>query len=671
MPKNRLCDRRGEPLVRSPFCDNALVLAPRGRDSALACGLLSEAKIQTEICSDLNDMCARLGADTGFALLTEEALSTNDLNCLANWVAEQPSWSDFPFILVTEKGGGPERNPAAARLLQILGNVIFIERPFHPTTLISVARTALRGRRRQFETRSHLEALRLNEELLEARVAERTQQLKEQKTFLDVMVTSVPAGIVTYDTALRITSWNPFMEKLTGIAAGDVLGRQIIDAAPSLGQEPMQRMQAAVNGQHTQVVEQELVVRETGKHAYYSVQHAPLRSSDGEIIGGVAFMHDITERRRVEGQLRQAQKMEAVGHLTGGVAHDFNNLLTAVLSNLSLIKNRTLDDPRLQHFVDGAIHGAERGAALTQRLLAFARKQDLKIEPTDIVMLVDNIQDLLQRSAGPQTKLIFDFPDKLPLASVDRNQLELALLNLSNNARDAMPDGGEVRITAREERHGPSNGFNAGGYVVLSVQDTGSGMDQSTLQQAIEPFFSTKELGKGTGLGLSMVHGLAIQLGGTFKLRSKVGEGTTAELWLPVSQQQSPVAVPKAIEIAPQAPKASTILVVDDDALIAMSTVDMLEELGHKVLEANSGKTALVMIENNPNIDLMITDHAMPGMTGSELAKAVRMMRPNLPILLASGYADLPDGAGIELPRLGKPYTPNQLVKELSKLLAS
>src|SRR5690606_35163534 len=315
-------------------------------------------------------------------------------------------------------------------------------------------------------------------------------------------------------------------------------------------------------------------------------QHAPLRGGDGEIVGGAAFFREMTERRRAEEQLRQAQKMETIGQLTGGVAHDFNNLLAAIQGNLELLRKRLPDDPQIRRFIDGALQGTQRGASLTSRLLAFARRQDLRPEPTDLGALLEGMRGLMERSIGPLITMNFELGQALPPARVDPNQLELAILNLAVNARDAMPEGGTLTMTLDQREGGAAL---PGQYLRLGVADTGSGMDVKTLASAIEPFFSTKELGKGTGLGLSMVHGLAVQLGGELRLSSELGKGTTAELWLPVSSEPVEEMTQMQAE-AVASPVASTILVVDDDALINMSTVDMIEDLGHTALEAYSGK---------------------------------------------------------------------------------
>nr|WP_236761975.1 MULTISPECIES: PAS domain-containing hybrid sensor histidine kinase/response regulator [Agrobacterium] len=383
-------------------------------------------------------------------------------------------------------------------------------------------------------------------------------------------------------------------------------------------------------------------------------------------------MEEVSQRERAEQHLRQSQKMEAIGQLTGGVAHDFNNLLMAVLGNLELLRKCVGNDARAIRLIEGAQQGAKRGASLTQRLLAFSRRQDLRIDPVDMRALVTGMEDLLKRSVGSTVVIKTDVPDHLPLVSADANQVELALLNLVVNARDAMPDGGEIVIGLDHVHQNVQAGeLAAGNYVALSVVDQGHGMDRDTLQKAIEPFFSTKELGKGTGLGLSMIHGLASQLKGDLKLTSELGKGTRAELWIPISTSEI-TNDSAAIEVS-AGPTASAsgpkrILLVDDDPLIAMSSADMLMDLGHDVVEAHSGKEALEQLGDGTGFDLLITDYSMPGMTGGDLAIAVRHIVPKLPILIASGYAELPPGVDLDVSRLGKPYTQDQLERELHKL---
>ena len=378
---------------------------------------------------------------------------------------------------------------------------------------------------------------------------------------------------------------------------------------------------------------------------------------------------EVEQRERTEILLRQAQKMEMIGQLTGGVAHDFNNLLMAVLGNLELLSRHMTLDAKAERLVDGAVKGAQRGAALTQRLLAFARRQELTLAPTNLTELVRGMADLLDRSLGSTVEQHVVLPEGMPLAFVDGNQLELALLNLAVNARDAMPDGGSLTIEVDVPETFEAMVLPSGTYVRLSVSDTGSGMGEETLKRATEPFYSTKGVGKGTGLGLSMIQGLAEQLGGSLRLTSTVGLGTRAELWLPVAAGAGEVqAAEPALEIS-AVTVSSRILIVDDDPLISMSTVDMLEDLGHEVVEAGSGAKALEILSAGEQFDLMITDFSMPRMNGGQLARTVHELRPSLPILLATGYAEMLPGSEIELPRLGKPYTQAQLAAEIGKLL--
>jgi signal transduction histidine kinase len=381
---------------------------------------------------------------------------------------------------------------------------------------------------------------------------------------------------------------------------------------------------------------------------------------------------EIRERIKVEEAFRQAQKMEAVGQLTGGIAHDFNNLLAAVLGNLKLLRKRLAEDAAARRLIDGAIEGAERGASLTQRLLAFARQQDLHPAAVDAAELIRGMIEMMRRSIGPMIQIETAFADDLWSAHVDANQLELALLNLVVNARDAMPDGGRLTLRARNEAiAGAADGaLAAGDYVCLAVADTGTGMDEATLARATEPFFTTKGAGKGTGLGLSMVHGLAAQSGGALRLSSRPGDGTTAELWLPRAQAvPAPVTAPA--RAAPQVPCSCTVLLVDDDALISMATCEMLKDLGHQVIEAPSGSKALDILRAGTPVDVVVSDEAMPGMRGTQLAAEIRASWPDLPVILATGYAELPKHSGLKLPLLRKPYAQEDLAAAIVRALGA
>ena len=375
----------------------------------------------------------------------------------------------------------------------------------------------------------------------------------------------------------------------------------------------------------------------------------------------------LRERKEVEEALRQSQKMESMGQLTGGVAHDFNNLLTPIIGSLDLLQRKGIGGEREQRLIAGAAQSAERAKVLVQRLLAFARRQPLQPVAVDVGKLVNGMGDLVSSTTGPQIKVVIDVPVDLPPAEADHNQLEMAILNLAVNARDAMPDGGTLRLSARAEVIGQDHrsGLKQDRYLCLSVADTGLGMDESTVTRAAEPFFSTKGIGRGTGLGLSMVHGLTSQLGGALTIQSREGLGTNIELWLPVS---AVIAQADAIIEKPVVPTTSgTVLVVDDENLVRMTTADMLLDLGYKVIEASSGEEAMRLIGDGAEFDLLVTDHLMPGMTGTDLAYAVRELRPEQAVLIVSGYADV-SGIDAGLPRLTKPFRRDELAASLSQL---
>ncbi len=555
--------------------ERVLIFAPAGRDTQVAQSVLEASGTETSACYSLPALLAEIEQGVGAVIVTDEAIAQANVQPLASWLRGQPPWADLPFIVLTRQGGSIERNPAAERLTSALANVSLLERPFHATTLVSVVRSALRARRRQYMARDALdERDRLLAELsdergaLEQRVAERTADL------------------------------------------------------------------AAAN---------------------------------------IVLQREIEAKNRAENQLRQSQKLETMGQLVGGVAHDFNNLLMVILSSLELLRRRTGNDPLTLRLLDSARRGAERGSVLTKRLLAFARKQDLEPERTDLVELAAGMTDLLHRSVGPQIEIEVRHESEVPAVIVDRIQLEMALLNLVVNARDALAGTGRIAIVIRRE---PDVGaaeapLAAGDYVSIGVEDSGPGMDAETLRQAVEPFFSTKGVGQGTGLGLSMVHGMARQSGGAFVLRSQPGQGTTASIWLPSAEH---VAIPApAVPSAPvQAPaRTGTILMVDDDELVAASTAAMLEDLGYAVVTRHSAREALEVLGSGTVPDLLLTDQAMPVMTGVELAAQVRRLRPGLPILLATGYAEL-SGSDLQgMAKLTKPFSQAELARELNRLLLS
>ena len=519
--------------------ERILLLALRGRDAQVIEQLLSRQGHATKVCDSADDMARELALGAGTALITEESLASTDRRKLAEWLVDQPPWSDFPFILLSTKRSG-RRTSDASKTLAELGNVIVLERPIHGETLASAVSSSLRGRRRQYEARRHLAEMRSAEERLtqlngslETRIAARTEELSEANNRL---------------------------------------------------------------------------------------------------------MQEVSERERVQSALVQSQKMEAVGQLTGGIAHDFNNLLTVIFGNLEMIQRRTGEE-RTAKLADFAAQAAERAAKLTHQLLAFSRTQRLTLKPVDLNALIEGMSDLLARTIGPQIEIVMDLDPGQPWAMADANQLELAILNLSINARDAMADGGVLTISSTVSP--ASDGvLQSGDYGVISVRDTGSGIPAHLLTKVFDPFFTTKPIGKGTGLGLSQVFGIAQQSGGTVQIDSVEGEGTTLRIWLPLSGAAELSDAAGAMNLLARDRDHSRILVVDDDPGVRRFIVECLQMLGHEVSQAATGQDGLAMLETDAP-DLLIVDFAMPGMNGIDVVQAVRRRWPNLSIILATGYANM------------------------------
>jgi signal transduction histidine kinase len=478
--------------VTDSLSERALILTPQGRDSFVATRILQEAGLTAEICEDLSDLMEKVAAGAAVAVLTDDTIQSADIKDLAYWVGSQPTWSDFPFVLLTEQGGGLERNPAADRQMEVLGNVAFLERPFHPTTFISVIKSAIRARKRQYEARSRLAELHESEgharraeielralnENLEARVVERTREI-------------------------------------------DAANRQLLS--------------------------------------------------------------QIEERERVEATLQQMQRLEAVGQLTSGVAHDFNNLLTVVLGNVEIIEKKNQSNSSDSSLKQRLAHmrlAAERGAKLTSQLLAFSRRQHLDPKPVDLNDALAQMSDLLQSSLGGSVQIKTIFRPALWRALVDPSQIELVVLNLAINARDASPIGSTITLETANATLGPPQKPEepaAGDYVMVAVSDNGSGMTKEVLAKAFEPFFTTKEIGKGSGLGLSQALGFAKQSGGGIRIESRVGEGTSVKVYLPRTAETGFENTAADSSGAIRRPlKGSIILLVDDDHAVREITASKL-----------------------------------------------------------------------------------------------
>lgn len=475
-----------------------------------------------------------------------------------------------------------------------------------------------------------------------------------------------------------VTNWNTGAERIKGYMPDEIIGQHFSKFYAPEDQAANAPQRALATALAEGRCEREgWRVRKDGTRFWAHVIIDPIYDG-GRHIGFAKITRDVTERLNAQQELEsarealfQSQKMEAIGQLTGGIAHDFNNLLMAVLGSLELARKRMSDDPRVTPLLENAVQAAKRGASLTQRMLAFARRQQLDLKPVDIPALLNGLTELVDRTLGPQIIVEASFAPDLPAAMSDENQIEMALLNLALNARDAMPQGGKLRISAAAEHIGQGHptGLPPGQYICLSVADNGSGMDEETLGHAIEPFFTTKGVGKGTGLGLPMIHGLAEQSGGRLVLKSRLGEGTTAQLWLPAAADQATADAPAPNAPAPSAARPLVVLAVDDDALVLMNTVELLEELGHRTMQASSAPDALELLRREPQIDLLITDQAMPQMTGVQLADIIARERPGLPIILATGYGELPPGASSRILKLAKPFSEQDLMRTVQQAM--
>jgi len=661
----------------------ALVLAPVGRDAQIVAAILAEARMEAHICVDMADLLGQLDAGAGVALVVEEVLHEHDYPGLVRWIEAQPAWSDFPIVIMAMRGAGLERNPAARRFIQALGNVSFLERPFHPTTLVSVVITALRGRRRQYEARDRIETIRAAEVRFRT-MAESIAQLAWM---------AGPGGEIFWfnrrwydftgfdpDSASRDTAIHPdHLDAVRdGYFAAVRLGQGWEHTFPMRGHDGGYRwflsrarpfwddegQIAGWFGTDTDITEQlqaeELLERRVEQRT------AELESANRQLAAQIA------ERERIESALRQSQRLEAVGQLTSGVAHDFNNLLMVVLGNIRQMQKARLD-PATERRLSMMAQAAERGAQLTAQMLAFSRRQKLEPQAVDLNETVQRMHDLLQSTMGGsvQVRTVLQ-PDLWP-ALIDPTQIELVILNLAINARDAMAVGGSLTVeTANVTLGAPDRpeGPPPGDYVMVAVRDTGSGMTPEVLERVFEPFFTTKEVGRGSGLGLSQVFGVAKQSGGGVTIDTRPGEGALVRVYLPRSDCAVTASAVDRLLAGPEPASDRTVLVVDDDSAVREVTAAMLEAQGYQVIEAGSGGAALEVLDRHEAIDLLLVDFAMPGMNGAEVAREVRARRSRMPVLFVTGYADTAALAGASDDCiLRKPFDSGQLAAKLRMAL--
>ena len=673
-------------MARLPSTDRserALLLAPLGRDAEVAGRMLAEAGIASHACADLAALRRELDSGAGLAVVTEEALATSDLRDLSTWIDAQPEWSDFPFVLLTQRGGGLERNPRAARALKLLGNVTFVERPFHPTTLVSLADAALRGRRRQYDARARLAQLREGE--------------RQFRTLAD----SIPTLCWTAEPDGAITWFNQRWYEYTGMDPDD---------RGAWGWRSYHEPQgmAAMLGRWNEARDAGALFEEViplrgvdGNYRPFLARIQPLHDTKGRVARWFGTATDISaqqaaeatlrrhadeleerveqrtrEREQAQDALRQAQKMEAIGQLTGGVAHDFNNLLTVIRGSVDLLRRPGLSDERRARYVDAIGSTADRAAKLTGQLLAFARRQALTPELFDVGESLADVTGIVRTLIGSRVHLDLVAPAEPTFVLADRGQFDTAVVNMAINARDAMNGEGTLTIATLAVPGIPAVRGHApvpGDFIAVTIADSGDGIAQPDIDRIFEPFFTTKAIGEGTGLGLSQVIGFAKQSGGDIRVDSVVGQGTVFTLYLPQAYAQGDN-VENARPVSARIDgDGARVLVVEDNEQVGSFATQALRELGYDSVLATDGTAALAELNAGADrFQIVFSDVVMPGMSGVELAGEVRRLHPELPVVLTSGYSHvLAQNASHGFELLHKPYSVEQLSRILLKALGS
>ena len=674
------------------------MLAPQGRDAETIAHVLRLNHIDSFVCNDIEQLTSELIVGAGAALITDEALESQNLAPLIDWLAAQPAWSDFPFILLTQARS--PRKSLALGALESLSNVVLMERPLNSETLKRAAASALRARRRQYEARAALQQRLQAEERLgfalkagrlgawEIDVSTRAlstsdickenfgQPLDHPFTYQTLLACIHPADLRTYQEALQdaLASRDGFVIEIRVVWPDQSNHWVQIRGETGFAEDARPQRIAGVSLDVTERTEsaRQLSDSQHALHDLNATLEARIEARTRELAQlNDRLMHEINERERTQAASVQGQKMEAIGRLTGGIAHDFNNLLHVSIGNLELI-DRVSQDERIKRFAATARRALNRGTKLTGQLLAFARNQSLDLKAVELAVLIDGMQELLAVSVGSTINIDFDFAPALPPALADPNQIEMAILNLAINARDAMPDGGTLLLRT-ECRDADDDLLQPGRYAVIAVVDTGTGIRAENIGKVFDPFFTTKQVGEGTGLGLSQVYGIAKQSGGVARIHSRLGEGTTVELWLPLASEDTIAASGTEILNEPTASLTHRrILVVEDDPEVRQFMVESLEMLGYPVCQAPDGVAGLAAIRAEAP-DLLIVDFLMPDMNGAQVVAAVTEMLPKLPIIVATGYADMRaiDEVIGDNFVLRKPFQINELARLVSTALTT
>ena len=645
--------------------ERILLLAPTGRDAELLADILARSGLESATCPDIVSLCASLREGGAVAVVAEEALSATPADGLEATLAAQPSWSDLPVIILLSTGATLASSRALLSRFSRHGTVTLLERPVRTVALISTLQSALRARRHQYEVRDHL---------WQRSIALAVIEHSESRYRSLTMASASIVWVTNADGAFLPDG--PLSEAYTGQTPQEYMGWGWLDAIhPEDRELTAAAWRRAIEGKEFYYAEYRLR-RHDGQYRRVTSRGVPVLGIDGVLVEWVGACTDVEDERRAADHLRQAQRLEAVGTLAGGLAHEVNNMMTAVIGFGGFVLKGLPEDHTNRSDVAEMVKAANRAAGVTRQLLAFTRQQVLQPSVLDLNGVVAELNRMLSGFLGADVELTVRLDPHAGRVRADRGQLEQVLVNLALNARHAMTSGGRLTLETKTvvldeayARRHPGTAIKPGSYIALSVTDTGAGMDVATRARAFEPFFTTKPVGQGTGLGLSTAYGIVKQSGGYIWLYSEPGHGTSIKLYLP--QVSAPLSRPSRPVVAPRG-DGETILVVEDEEAVRTLARRTLEEIGYEVLEAANGHAGLELMLTAP-VDLVLCDVILPEMNGHELGRQMRAARPDVPVLYMSGYPGLevaergliaPDAPFIE-----KPFTAAALAQAVRGLL--
>lgn len=647
--------------------NQVLLLAPMGRDAELLASTLSQSGFEAGICSDMAQLARSVEAGAAVAIVAEEALSGPSSDLLDATLAAQPSWSDLPIIILLAAGATLASSRALLSRFARHGNVTLLERPVRTVALTSTVQAAVRARRRQYEVRDHLEQRSVAQAALE----------RSESRYRSLALASASIVWISDEEGVFVgegTSWIAF----TGQTPAQYAGWGWLDAIhPEDREYAADSWRRAVERKEVYYAEYRLL-RHDGQYRRVTSRGVPVLGADGVLMEWVGACTDVEDERRAADHLRQAQRIEAVGSLAGGLAHEVNNMMTAVIGFGGFVLKGLPEDHQNRADVAEMVKAATRAAGVTRQLLAFTRQQVLQPTVLDLNLVVSELTRMLSGFLGADVDLQVGLDPGTGRVRADRGQLEQVIINLALNARYAMTSGGRLTLATTSVtlddgyalRH-PGTVIPPGDYIVLSVTDNGTGMDPATRARAFEPFFTTKPVGQGTGLGLSTAYGIVKQSGGYIWLYSEPGQGTSVKLYLP--RVSDPVSRPSRPIIAPRG-QGETILVVEDEEAVRTLARRTLEEAGYEVLEAATGREGLKLLLSDP-VDMVLCDVILPEMSGHELGRRLEVIRPEVPILYMSGYPglDVVERGLIahDAPFIEKPFTAASLAQSVRGLLTS